>query len=506
MLRAARATRHAGDLGPAALWLAGRYRHLVARLRRPLRRALPRPRRGWSRARPTRVPFYCPVNEISFYCLGRRRWRLSQPLRARPRLRAEGAAGPRLDRRDAGDPRRRSARPLRPLRSADQHRRRSVAARMSAWHAEGARQAQFQAWDMIAGRMWPQLGGAPRAARYRRRQLLLQQPVDPWRPADRRRPSAVQALPHHADRDLCPLRPADLRRRDRHRGRRPRRLVRRDRRRGRWPLAPPACRSRASASIRSSTMSAGTTTATARAACWKTACSDGARPVHQPLADAIDRFCAGTDSRPQPGHGAVRCRRVTTPHGRRRIVVISDFCDGDAAAARGSHRSRTMRSAWLSGDARPRPCRHPAATAAARRSSAAISSGCRLRRCSQGLCDTAEIWTFWAHDDAAAVAGTITPAPDPTLVPAPTPRSRPFASNDMLGHIAAFGPPDILCVWGLGVDEAIMQACARQRQDLQLDRRAGAARPAGGQPAFRPRADRRRMAVAARSRRAIPAC
>ena len=30
----------------------------------------------------------------------------------------------------------------------------------------------------------------------------------------------------------------------------------------------------------------------------------------------------------------------------------------------------------------------------------------------------------------------------------------------MLGHIAAFGPPDILCVWGLGVDSAIMRACA----------------------------------------------
>ncbi len=30
----------------------------------------------------------------------------------------------------------------------------------------------------------------------------------------------------------------------------------------------------------------------------------------------------------------------------------------------------------------------------------------------------------------------------------------------MLGHIATFGPPDVLCVWGLGIDAAILQACA----------------------------------------------
>ena len=30
------------------------------------------------------------------------------------------------------------------------------------WAAEGHRQAQYQAWDMIAGHAWPQLGGEPR--------------------------------------------------------------------------------------------------------------------------------------------------------------------------------------------------------------------------------------------------------------------------------------------------------------------------------------------------------
>nr|WP_311276903.1 glycosyltransferase [Rhizobium sp. WCS2018Hpa-16] len=35
----------------------------------------------------------------------------------------------------------------------------------------------------------------------------------------------------------------------------------------------------------------------------------------------------------------------------------------------------------------------------------------------------------------------------------------PFSSNDMLAHINTFGPPDILCVWGLGVSEEILDAC-----------------------------------------------
>ena len=35
----------------------------------------------------------------------------------------------------------------------------------------------------------------------------------------------------------------------------------------------------------------------------------------------------------------------------------------------------------------------------------------------------------------------------------------PFHSDDMLGFIAAHGAPHILCVWGLGVSEALIDAC-----------------------------------------------
>ena len=36
----------------------------------------------------------------------------------------------------------------------------------------------------------------------------------------------------------------------------------------------------------------------------------------------------------------------------------------------------------------------------------------------------------------------------------------PYASRDALDFIAQVGPPDILCVWGLGVDAALLDACA----------------------------------------------
>jgi glycosyltransferase involved in cell wall biosynthesis len=75
-----------------------------------------------------------------------------------------------------------------------------------------------------------------------------------------------------------------------------------------------------------------------------------------------------------------------------------------------------------------------------------------------GMVDCAEIWTHWRG-----------PAPPPQWTgngPQLTRRSfrmngpdAPFASNDMLGYIEAFGAPDILCIWGLGVSEELLLAC-----------------------------------------------
>ena len=36
----------------------------------------------------------------------------------------------------------------------------------------------------------------------------------------------------------------------------------------------------------------------------------------------------------------------------------------------------------------------------------------------------------------------------------------PYASADLRAHLDVFGPPDILCIWGLGVEAAILEDCA----------------------------------------------
>ena len=142
----------------------------------------------------------------------------------------------------------------------------------------------------------------------------------------------------------------------------------------------------------------------------------------------------------------------------RRIVVVSDFCDG--AVAPGHIPSiEEAAAAWRSGERGPGPAEthgraglHPPDVVGG------YLERLPLAAVRHGLCDAAEIWTFWAQ-----------PSPPPCTFDQPAltrrafrpddPFLRPFSSADMLGHIAAFGPPDILCVWGLGVDEAILQAC-----------------------------------------------
>ncbi|WP_019280068.1 glycosyltransferase [Rhizobium grahamii] len=75
-----------------------------------------------------------------------------------------------------------------------------------------------------------------------------------------------------------------------------------------------------------------------------------------------------------------------------------------------------------------------------------------------GLVDKAEVWTHWRGSE---------PPPPCTRTGSPLARrsfringpDAPFNSNDMLGFIKAFGAPDVLCVWGLGLSEEIMVAC-----------------------------------------------
>lgn len=74
-----------------------------------------------------------------------------------------------------------------------------------------------------------------------------------------------------------------------------------------------------------------------------------------------------------------------------------------------------------------------------------------------GLVDKAEIWTHWRGGH---------PPQQPASSAFIKRRSfyqngsdAPFSSDDMLAHLEVYGPPFVLCVWGLGVDESILRAC-----------------------------------------------
>ncbi|KQU45966.1 glycosyl transferase family 1 [Sphingomonas sp. Leaf339] len=111
-------------------------------------------------ARTTGTRFYCPVNEISFLS-----WGGGDAAYLNPFARGRGyelkvqlarAAIVAMDAIRAVDPQARFVHvdPVinvitDPARPAD------------APHAEGHRQAQFQGWDLISGRIWPQIGGRP---------------------------------------------------------------------------------------------------------------------------------------------------------------------------------------------------------------------------------------------------------------------------------------------------------------------------------------------------------
>jgi glycosyltransferase involved in cell wall biosynthesis len=140
--------------------------------------------------------------------------------------------------------------------------------------------------------------------------------------------------------------------------------------------------------------------------------------------------------------------------GGRRLVVISDYQEGhfrDVALPS----PVDFQAKWLErGIGRPRSSIKISETFEVEGSYMERLPLACLR---SGLVDSAEIWTHSREAEPVWI--------DPDTGPLRRKAFRmngsaaPFASNDMLGHIAAFGAPDILCIWGLGVDEEIMRAC-----------------------------------------------
>lgn len=106
------------------------------------------------------VPFWCPVNEISFFAWAGGDAQYLNPFASRrgyelkcQLARASIAAMHELR---GVDPRARfvHAEPLLAIHHDPRHGK-------PLWEAQGHHDAQFQAFELIAGRMWPQLGGDP---------------------------------------------------------------------------------------------------------------------------------------------------------------------------------------------------------------------------------------------------------------------------------------------------------------------------------------------------------
>jgi polysaccharide biosynthesis protein PelF len=107
-----------------------------------------------------RVPFYCPVNEISFSAWGGGDAGYLNPFahgRAHElKVQLVRTAIAAMHAIREVDPRARFVHADPAINVVTDPGRRH-----EFWYAEGHRQAQYQAWDMIAGNSWPQLGGSP---------------------------------------------------------------------------------------------------------------------------------------------------------------------------------------------------------------------------------------------------------------------------------------------------------------------------------------------------------
>ncbi len=90
-----------------------------------------------------------------------------------------------------------------------------------------------------------------------------------------------------------------------------------------------------------------------------------------------------------------------------------------------------------------------------------------LAAVASGLVDRAEIWSFAGRDhEADSQTGRPMGASDPDQpglvrrVFRADPHEAPYGSAEAVQFIREQGAPDILCVWGLGVNAALLDACA----------------------------------------------
>ena len=221
------------------------------------------------RRRPTPSPFWCPVNEISFFA-----WAGGDAAYLNPFARGRGfelkvqlarAAIAAMHALRDVDPRARFVH-CEPL-IAIHH---DPATGRPRAEAEGWHDAQYQAADLSPGRLWPQIGGDPAfldivgANYYPTNQWIHGgPPIGPDHPLHRPLSDLLFELHARTGRPILVSETGTE-------GDARAPWLRAGRRRGRAAPGRAACRSRASASTRSPTTSAGTTTASARTACSAT--------------------------------------------------------------------------------------------------------------------------------------------------------------------------------------------------------------------------------------------
>ena len=139
------------------------------------------------------------------------------------------------------------------------------------------------------------------------------------------------------------------------------------------------------------------------------------------------------------------------------LVAISDFRDGWPAERPDAPDPEILAEAWRSGRLGP-----PPGGLAGLGPAEVLVRGGYLERLplacvAHGLVEHAEIWHHWRpadpgpfSRDSAVLARRAFHLDD---------EHPPFRSASMLGFVQAFGAPHILCVWGLGVDRALLDAC-----------------------------------------------
>lgn len=134
----------------------------------------------------------------------------------------------------------------------------------------------------------------------------------------------------------------------------------------------------------------------------------------------------------------------------RKIVAVSDFCD-PAHPETSCLDTKTLKSSW-------------AQVYRAEPETVSTVIGGYLERLplacvAAGLADSAEVWSFAGTDDRRDIVGRAGPPGLTYRRLRADGHPAPYGSQDALACIAEHGPPEILCVWGLGVTREVLAAC-----------------------------------------------